>query len=315
MPEPMLPTRDVPPVSPVAAFAAFLEGWRRMLQAPAVLLGVAFAWWLPLQVASPTVFARFEAISFAGQWPLFVYLHARQLAEWYAPEVQLVFFGPGAFPRVFIATLALQSLLWMFLSGGALDRYARGRRIGAAAFFAACGVYLFRFLRLGVAVAIGGIGLMRLRQWLGPNPYAEAAILLLLIAATVVIDFARVRAVVEDRLSMLGAVAASLRFVRRRPWRVAALTLLNCVAVLVVLRFQMQVLSPSGEQSPWLLMLMLVVGVAVRLACLASEVVFFQGELAHAGYTAAPLPIWPDSPSVEAMDNLQRQHRLDNRPR
>jgi hypothetical protein len=42
---------------------------------------------------------------------------------------------------------------------------------------------------------------------------------------------------------------------------------------------------------------------------MASEVVFFQGELAHAGYTAAPLPTWPDSPAVEAIENLVKRVR------
>jgi len=31
---------------------------------------------------------------------------------------------------------------------------------------------------------------------------------------------------------------------------------------------------------------------------------FFQGELAHAQYTATPEPVWPDSPAAEAIDNL-----------
>jgi hypothetical protein len=39
---------------------------------------------------------------------------------------------------------------------------------------------------------------------------------------------------------------------------------------------------------------------------MASEVVFFQGELGHARFTAAPEPIWPDSPAVEAIRNLRR---------
>jgi len=42
-----------------------------------------------------------------------------------------------------------------------------------------------------------------------------------------------------------------------------------------------------------------------RLAFLGSETVFFQGELAHAQYTAAPLPRWPDSVSVEGIRNLR----------
>jgi len=40
---------------------------------------------------------------------------------------------------------------------------------------------------------------------------------------------------------------------------------------------------------------------------MASEVAFFQGELAHRDYTAAPMPIWPDAPEVEALENLEGQ--------
>jgi hypothetical protein len=130
-------------------------------------------------------------------------------------------------------------------------------------------------------------------------------------------DFAKVRAVVEDRLSMLGALAASARFIRRRPARVAGLVVLNGLAMYVVLRFQYQLVwAPTPEWLlPVLTALLVLLGVAARLACMASAVVFFQGELAHAGYTAAPLPMWPDSAAVEAMDNLKRQHSLDDRAR
>jgi hypothetical protein len=38
-----------------------------------------------------------------------------------------------------------------------------------------------------------------------------------------------------------------------------------------------------------------------RLAFLASEVVFFQGELAHAQYASQPELVWPDSPAVESL--------------
>jgi hypothetical protein len=39
---------------------------------------------------------------------------------------------------------------------------------------------------------------------------------------------------------------------------------------------------------------------------MASEVVFFQGELAHASFAAGPEPIWPDSPAVEAIKAPRR---------
>jgi len=42
----------------------------------------------------------------------------------------------------------------------------------------------------------------------------------------------------------------------------------------------------------------------VSLVFVASEIAFFQGELAHAEYTAAPPLVWPESPAVEAIANL-----------
>ena len=54
---------------------------------------------------------------------------------------------------------------WIFLSGGLLDRLARGRPIRTAAFFSACGVYFVRFLRL--AVVIGAV-YRALFRWLQP---------------------------------------------------------------------------------------------------------------------------------------------------
>jgi hypothetical protein len=50
----------------------------------------------------------------------------------------------------------------------------------------------------------------------------------------------------------------------------------------------------------------LVARIWARLAFMASEVVFFQAELAHAQYAAAPEPIWPDSPSADGIASLAR---------
>ena len=45
-------------------------------------------------------------------------------------------------------------LLWLFLAGGVLDRYARARPTRAHEFFAACGIYFLRFLRLAPFIAL-----------------------------------------------------------------------------------------------------------------------------------------------------------------
>jgi hypothetical protein len=40
---------------------------------------------------------------------------------------------------------------------------------------------------------------------------------------------------------------------------------------------------------------------AMKLQFLASQTALFQASLAHAGYTAAPVPVWPESPAAEAI--------------
>jgi hypothetical protein len=219
--------------------------------------------------------------------------------------------------------------LWIFLSGGVLDRLSRGRPVRVAAFFSACGVYFLRFLRLAVVI---GAAYCVLFTWVHSFLFVtvydrftrdmteerDAIVLrgalylifaLALMLVSMVADFAKVRAVVEDRHSMFGALGASLRFLRRRFFRVAGLYLLNVIALLVILRLWLQV-APSAGTAPWLALLIgqiyLLMRVWAKLAFMASETVYFQGELAHAGYTAAPDPVWPDSPAAEAIGPLRR---------
>jgi len=134
-----------------------------------------------------------------------------------------------------------------------------------------------------------------------------AVVLLALAAVNLVADFAKVRAVVEDRRSMLGAIMASLRFIRRCHIRVAGLYLLNVLGLLILIRLWMS-LAPPATAPSWSALLIaqvyLLVRIWTKLAFMASEVVFFQGELAHATYTAAAPLVWPESAAAEAIDNL-----------
>ena len=52
------------------------------------------------------------------------------------------------------ALLAAHMLAWIFLSGGIVDRLARQRSIRAFAFFGACGVFFWRFLRLAIVAGV-----------------------------------------------------------------------------------------------------------------------------------------------------------------
>jgi hypothetical protein len=39
----------------------------------------------------------------------------------------------------------------------------------------------------------------------------------------------------------------------------------------------------------------------LKLQFIASQTALFQGNLAHASYTSAPVPVWPESPAAEAI--------------
>ena len=107
---------------------------------------------------------------------------------------------------------------------------------------------------------------------------------------------------------MLAGLAAGLRFLRRRFWRSAGLYALNVVGLLILARLWLQ-MAVGADGADWLALLVsqvyLVARIWARMAFLGSEAVFYQGELAHAEYAAAPMPRWPDSASVEALRNLR----------
>jgi hypothetical protein len=218
-------------------------------------------------------------------------------------------------------------VLWAFLAGGILDRYARQRPLRAAGFFSACGVFFFRFLRLGlIAWAIYFLLFRYVHRWLFDDLYpsmtrdftverdafaVRAAVYALfglaLVTVNVVFDYAKVRAVVEDRRSMLGALRAGARFAWRRAGAVSGLYLTTALVFLVVLLVYR--LAAPGVWTPgWPMwggfiagQIYIVARLWVKLLFYASETALLQAELAHAGYTAAPQPAWPESPAAETI--------------
>jgi hypothetical protein len=216
-------------------------------------------------------------------------------------------------------------LLWLYLTGGILDRYARDRTTGTYQFFAACGVYFTRFLRLAPVIAATYYVLFAyvhpllfngIYGTLTSDVTAERTAFLywvmlyavfgaLLLGANVIFDYAKVRAVVEDRRSMIGAIAASLRFIRRNFSAVAILYLANAAIFLGVLLVYALVAPGVGGT-----VLRISLGIAVaqlyllarlwaRLVFMASQTSLFQGRLAHIGYVASAPAHVPDAPIVE----------------
>jgi hypothetical protein len=131
----------------------------------------------------------------------------------------------------------------------------------------------------------------------------------LLIGVSILTDFAQIRAVVEDRRSMIGSLLASLRFVRRRWIRVLALYLFSA-AIFALLLLLWRAMSfgdheLGGMTGTGVAFLYLALRVISTMALAGSSIVFFQNELAHARYTASPQLVWPDSPAAEAIHNLR----------
>lgn len=294
---------------------AFVDGWRRVLGAPAIVAGVAGLTLLATQTLGTA--GDVASSSAAGASPIDGWWLEAWTASfgWTLWITSVVFDSVPPDPVVAIAAL-FYIVLWIFLAGGIVDRFARTRAIRAAAFFSACSAYFGRCLRLALIV---GACYWAIFIWLHPrlvtplwsqwtrDPTSESTALLsrvglhvlfaaALMLVSLVADFAVVRAVVEDRRSMLGALVSSARFVRRRVWRVAGLYLLN-IAVAVLLAALWMWADPPASWTPWLAFavgqLHIVTRLAAKLAFMASQVAFFQEELAETHHTA-PEPIWPE---------------------
>ncbi|MDQ3346904.1 MAG: hypothetical protein M3545_02960 [Acidobacteriota bacterium] len=230
------------------------------------------------------------------------------------------------------AVTAVWLAVWSFLSGGVIDRLARRRPTRPHGFFAACGVHFWRLLRLGVLAWLVYACLFRyVHGWIFARAlgalthdvgvertaflYRVAGYLLfgaLLVACNIVFDYARVRIVVEDRRSAIGALLAGGRFVRRHVGAAIGLYTLNALAFLVLIAVYAAI-APGAPGAGWRAGAALAIGQAyivarvyLKLLFYASETALFQGALAHAAYTAAPAVLWPDSPAAESIVGAER---------
>jgi hypothetical protein len=328
---------------------ALRDGIGRVNRAPAVLAGVlvlTFVLALPLGLVlrgmvSDSLGASLAADTAASGvnsdwWQTFTE-QATGVGETFRPSI--IGFGAvlsnldavlEARPQALVVTGAAVAyvILWAFLVGGILDRYARNRPTRTAAFFAACGVYFFRFARLAAFAALGYWVLFGVlhpvlfdsfypwatHTWtVERNAFFLRVLLYVvfgagLIAFNLWIDYAKVRAVVEDRRSMVGALIAAARFVGRRPGQTVGLYAVDAALFVLVLAVY-AAFAPGAGSTGWTMWVNLLVTQAyllarlwVKLVFYASEVSLFQSNLAHADYAAAPLPVWPESPSAEAID-------------
>src|SRR6266850_1007275 len=272
------------------------DGWRRVISAPAVIAGVVLVTLLaalPLALTLRGALRDHLGSSLAANdaadgvnydwWQEFT-SQASGIGTTFTPSI--IGFATtldnvsGLLDRRTLITPIASALgiyvgAWMLLTGGIIDRYARGRRVGAHGFFAASGTFFFRFLRLGAGAAV-------------------------------VYDYAKVRAVVEDRRSMIGALIAAMRFIVRHPGRVAGVYALNAALWLAIVAIWAIVAPGAGGSgaSMWVGFAAsqgyIVARLVVKLQGLASETAVFQRSLAHWGYAAAPAFVPPAPAIVDA---------------
>jgi hypothetical protein len=328
---------------------AYRDGLRRVVRAPWVWLG---AWLVTLLLAVPLALVVEEMIAghlggslAAGRvaagvdwaWWQEFQAQATGLGTTFTPAI----LGFGAvlrnlsdvadnerMPTVVGGVVAAWLVIWSFLAGGILDRYARNRVVGSPGFFTACGGHVWRMLRLGVLALAAYVALFAwvhpllfedgLYGWLTGDMASERqafairvllylVFLFALTAVNLAIDYARVRMVVEDRRSALFAVAAGGRFVRRHLGGVIGLYLLNSLGFLAVIAayalVAAQVAATTAAVWPALLVGQgyILLRLLVKLGFYATQVSYFQAALAHASYVAAPAVEWPESPAAEAL--------------
>ena len=289
------------------------------LTASTVAAGVDLRWWEEF-VGPERVADSFSPTIIGGAAPVSTYA---DLLDGNGPPVEV------------LGALTLGLLVWMFLSGGLLDRYARRRRIGRARVLRRVWRVLLPLPaarpagRPGLWVAAGAGARVVLRHvypWMTRETNVERTAFLWrvifyaiwlapVLLVNLVVDYAKVRAVVEDRHSVIGAVVAASRFVLRHPAAVAAVYGVNAVIAAAVLLAYILV-APEGRGGDRRLVSVLAVGgayllarLAVRLAFLASAMALLERKFAHAEYTAPPLPVWPDSPAAEAIENAASRCR------
>jgi hypothetical protein len=282
----------------MSVLSAFKDGCRRVWNAPAVLAGLVslnVLFGVPLSRAFA---AAMPGEGTVGRWTEFLLppVPGQHLVSLYQAVVDLD--AADVDTSAIRAALAAIGLTGIFLIGGVLDRLARDRATGSHGFFAACGIFLFRSIRLSLCIAPVYAAIW---PWLDTeSPERGAVATLVGLAANLLADYALIRMVVEDRRSAIGSLVAAARFIGRHPGATVGLYLLNAAVFMLPLAL-FYVVEPYLAFGLGLTTTYLVIFVVAALVWMGSQTALFQSRLAHAGYTARRVPAWPDSAAADAI--------------
>lgn len=197
-----------------------------------------------------------------------------------------------------VAFGAAYALIWLFLLGGVVDRFARRERKFVLAPFMAAGARFFpRLLRLTLVSGVLYFGIYRLARWLFPwiermtrdvtverqalllNLLGAAVVIALLGLVNLVFGYAKIAVVFEGRRSSLGALMRAARFVAVNTGKAIGLYLaLALVALLVIAAYALLAPGP-GQATAVGVVLAFLAGQLFLVARLALRLTFFSAQL------------------------------------
>ncbi len=208
-----------------------------------------------------------------------------------------------AIDRTVLSAGILFLLAWAFLSGGILSRFCDpDRHRTRRAFFAACAEYFFRFVRLLMISLLVYWGLFRwistpLHDWVGRatrdvtvemtammyTAGVYALVGLLLVISSLILDYAKIAMVAEERCSAILAFFRGLRFFVFHPVQTLTLYFLILLAAGILMAVYALVAPGPGQESDTTLIatflvsqLYLVGRIMIKLWFLASQTLLFQ---------------------------------------
>lgn len=222
-------------------------------------------------------------------------------------------------PVILLLPVALYGLLWAFLWGGLIQRFAEGRRRGVRAFVQSGLRTLPRFVVISLAAAaVATILYLTVHALLFGPIYAWGAAVAgsernaffwrvvlylvfgsLLALLSVIADYTRVAIGLTTSASVRESGRAAIAFVRAHSGSVAAVFLLNGVLlVLLLVLYGLVDRRFSGWRGVILGQAYIVARLGIRLTSIASEVRLFRGLSSDAAHGVSIDPEKPGPPAA-----------------